>query len=454
MNKKPSSRKGSNAQNKRLNQVEYRPITEIKPDPDNPRKHSDRQIRALCKSIKAFGFAVPIAVDRNLQIIAGHARLEAARKLGITEIPVISLDHLSPAQVKAFMIADNRLCEISSWNDQLLAQQLQSLTLLNLDFDLEATGFTIGEIDLRIESMEASTIDHEADKPMKIAGPAVTAPGDLWLIGDHRLLCGNALEADCYARLLDDQLASMVFTDPPYNVKVDGHVGGLGHIKHPEFAMASGEMTAHEFTDFLSRVFRLLTRHSKDGSIHQIFMDWRHLYEILSAGKEVNTDLLNLCVWAKSQGGMGSLYRSQHELVLVFKHGKQSHQNNIQLGRFGRYRTNVWQYTGIQGMRSGEEGDLLEIHPTIKPVKLVADALLDCSRRGDLILDPFLGSGTTLLACERVGRHCRGIELDPLYVDATIRRFQNLTGLDATHQATGQTFTERSFVLNSTSTPN
>lgn len=428
--------------------LQYLDIAQLKPDPANPRKHSERQLKALAKSIKAFGFVVPVAVDSANQVVAGHARLAAAQKLGMTKVPVISLEHLSPAQIKAFMIADNRLSELATWDDKLLGQQLQSLTLLDLDFDLEATGFTIGEIDLRIESMDASTLDEEADRQIYLDGPAVTQPGDLWILGEHRLLCGSALESASYVRVMDGKLAGMIFTDPPYNVKVDGHVGGLGQIKHREFAMATGEMSEDEFTGFLASVFRHLAKHSRDGSIHQVFMDWRHLQEILEAGREVYTDLLNVCVWAKTQGGMGSLYRSQHELVLVFKHGKQPHQNNIQLGRFGRYRSNVWQYTGIQGMRSGEEGDLLQMHPTVKPTKLIADALLDCSRRGDLILDPFLGSGTTLLASERVGRKCRGIELDPLYVDTAIERFQNLTGLDAILETTGQTFTERKATLN------
>jgi DNA modification methylase len=433
---------------KHLTQVKYLDIAQLKPDPANPHKHSDRQLKALAKSIKAFGFVVPVAIDSTNQLVAGHARLEAAKKLGMTEVPVISLEHLSPDQIKAFMIADNRLSELATWDDKLLGQQLQSLTLLDLDFDLEATGFTIGEIDLRIESMDESTIDEEADRQIFLEGPAVTQPDDLWIMGEHRLLCGSALEAASYSRLMEGKLAGMIFTDPPYNVRIDGHVGGLGQIRHREFAMATGEMSEDEFTGFLASVFNLLTRHSRDGSIHQVFMDWRHLQEILSAGREVYNDLLNVCVWAKTQGGMGSLYRSQHELVMIFKHGKQPHQNNIQLGRFGRYRSNVWNYTGIQGMRSGEEGDLLQMHPTVKPVRLVADALLDCSRRGDLILDPFLGSGTTLLAAERVGRRCRGIELDPLYVDTAIERFQNLTGLDAILETTGQTFTERKGALN------
>jgi DNA modification methylase len=246
------------------------------------------------------------------------------------------------------------------------------------------------------------------------------------------------------------KLAGMVITDPPYNVKVQGHVGGKGKIKHKEFAMASGEMSSIEFTQFLKTTFDLLTKYSVQGSVHTIFMDWRHLPEIIEAGQSTYSAMLNMCVWVKNQAGMGSLYRSQHELALIYKNGTASHQNNVQLGRFGRYRTNVWQYCGIQSMRHGEEGDLLAMHPTVKPTQMIADAILDCSKRHDIILDPFLGSGTTLLACERVGRRCYGMELAPAYVDTAIRRWQITTGEEAIHAVTGQTFTAHSQLTQST----
>jgi DNA modification methylase len=235
--------------------------------------------------------------------------------------------------------------------------------------------------------------------------------------------------------------AQMVITDPPYNVKIVGHAGGLGTIKHKNFQMASGEMTESEFTDFLAQVFTGLATHSQEGSIHFIFMDWRHMGEILAAGKQVYTELKNVCVWSKGRGGMGSLYRSAHELVFVFKHGKYSHRNNVQLGQYGRYRTNVWTCAGLNSFaRNTEEGNLLELHPTVKPVALVADAIMDVSARGDLVLDSFLGSGTTVIAAERTGRVCYGIELDPGYVDVAIRRWQTFTGGDAKHGVSGRTF--------------
>ncbi len=426
--------------------VTYHPPEALQPHPTNPRQHKPRQIKLLAKSIQSFGFVVPLVVNQDNQLIAGHARLEAAKSLGLEQVPVIRLEHLTPEQAKALMIADNRLAELSSWDSELLATHLKDLSVLDLNFDLEATGFTVGEIDLQIESLAASakaSKDDPADQFSVAQGPAVTHLSDVWVLGAHRVFCGNALDSASYLHLMSGHKAAMIVTDPPYNVKVDGHVGGKGAIKHREFAMATGEMSEDEFTAFLQTVFLRLVEHSSDGSVHTIFMDWRHLPEILAAGRRAYTSFLNLCVWAKSQAGMGSLYRSQHELALIFKSGTASHRNNVELGRFGRYRTNVWSYPSIHAMRSGEEGDLLALHPTVKPVKMIADAILDCSARGDLILDPFLGSGTTLLACERVGRVCRAIELDPLYVDTAIRRWQQLTGENAVLESTGQTFMQR-----------
>ncbi len=426
--------------------VELRPLTGLRLDARNPRTHSPRQIKQIARSIEAFGFNVPVLIDAQGQVIAGHGRVLACQQLGWTEIPAIRLDHLSPDQARAFMVADNRLSDTSAWNEQLLAETLRDLSLAELDFDLEAVGFTMGEIDLRIEGLTDSPAAAAdlADTPVPVAvGPAVTQPGDLWLLGRHRVLCGDALEHGVYAQLMKEERAALVFTDPPYNVPIAGHVSGLGKTRHREFAMAVGEMSAAEFTAFLATVFGLLATHSEDGSIHFICMDWRHLAEVLKAGSTAYTELKNLCVWVKDNAGMGSLYRSQHELVLVFKAGRAVHRNNVELGRHGRHRSNVWRYPGVNSFgRSTEEGNLLALHPTVKPVALVADALLDCSARGDVVLDPFLGSGTTLIAAERVGRRCFGLELDPLYVDTIIRRWQALTGEAAVHATRGKSFDE------------
>jgi DNA modification methylase len=431
----------SNTDNTKI-QIAYRNISELTPDPHNPRIHSAKQIKQIAASIKAFGYNAPILIDRNDNVVAGHGRLLACQKLGLSEIPTIRLEHLSKEQVTAYRIADNRLTDTSVWDDTLLAEQLKALSLLELDFSMDAIGFDSGELDFRIESLDTPIEEVEEEAPMP-QGPSVSVLGDLWQMGPHRLLCGSALEELSYTRLLEGSEASMVMTDPPYNVKVDGHVGGKGKIKHREFVMASGEMSAAEFTQFLKTTFELLAQHSRAGSVHMIFIDWRHLAEMTTAGSAVYSSLLNLCVWVKNQGGMGSLFRSQYELIFIYKNGIAPHINNVQLGSYGRYRTNVWNYPGIQSMRSGEDGDLLALHPTVKPIRMIADAMLDCSNRGDIVIDCFLGSGTALLAAERVGRSCCGIELDPLYCDTAIRRWQNLTGREAVHSDTGETFSQR-----------
>jgi DNA modification methylase len=297
------------------------------------------------------------------------------------------------------LIADNRLTENSVWDDRLLAQQLKDLSLLGLDFDIEVTGFEMGEIDLRIASLDEpwEPSDDPADAlPEATTGPPVSQFGDLWRLGGHRALCRNAVDTVAFAALMGGDRAAMGFTDPPYNVEIDGHVGGRGAIHHRPFPMASGEMDGPQFTGFLRAALRNLADFSDDGSLRYVCMDWRHVDEVMAAGREVHAELKNLCVWVKDNAGMGSLYRSQHELVFVFKHGRSSHRNNVQLGGFGRNRSNVWRYPGVNSFaRSGAEGNLLALHPTVKPVALVADAILDCSARGDIVLDAFLGSGTT-----------------------------------------------------------
>ncbi|MEZ0238173.1 MAG: site-specific DNA-methyltransferase [Methylophilaceae bacterium] len=421
--------------------IEHLALDRILPDPRNPRLHSKRQIRQVANSIESFGHLVPALVDGEGRLIAGHARLRACQLLQRAQMPVIRIEHLTPEQVRAYMIADNRLAENATWNDQLLAEAFQDLLAVDLDFSIETTGFDLAEIDLRIETLQAPTPEPPVEPPHAIA---ISRPGDLWLLGDHRVLCGNALVEADYQAVCGPAIADLVFTDPPYNVPIAGHVSGNGSIRHRDFAMACGEMSTAQFTAFLTSFFQLTWQFSRDGSIHYVCMDWRHLGETLAAGAAVGAELKNLCVWDKGAAGMGSLYRSQHELVLVFKHGSAAHINNVQLGRYGRHRSNVWRYPGVNSFaRSTDEGNLLELHPTVKPVALVQDALLDCSHRGDTVLDPFLGAGSTLIAAERAGRRCCGIELDPRYVDVAIRRWQKHTGHDAVHAASGETFRAR-----------
>jgi DNA modification methylase len=432
------------AKNKRGLRIELVPINRLKLDPRNPRLHSPRQIAQIAGSIRAFGFNVPILIDRDGNVLAGHGRVEAALKRGLPEIPVIRLEHLTPAQARAFAIADNRLSEISTWDDRLLGEIMRDLAAVKLDFDLEVTGFSMGEIDLRIEGLSVSTGNgpDPADQLPEIADqPPVSRSGDLWQLGRHRILCGDALEPGSFDALMQGVRAQVVFTDPPYNVPIAGFVSGKGRVRHREFPMASGEMTTARFTRFLTTVLQLLARHSTAGSLHFLCMDWRHQFELLTAAEAVYSELKNLCVWVKDNAGMGSLYRSQHELIFVFKNGKAPHRNNVELGQHGRNRTNVWHYPHVGNFgRIGEEGNLAALHPTVKPVGLIADAILDCSARGDVVLDPFLGSGSTLIAAERVGRPCYGIELDPLYVDTAIRRWQHFTGESAVHAAARKRF--------------
>jgi DNA modification methylase len=350
----------------------------------------------------------------------------------MNDVPTVAVDHLSPAQIRAYVIADNKLAENAGWDRELLTLDLQSLSV-ELNFDVTVTGFETAEIDLLINELGEDTAD-DADEVPQIdrSVPAVSRLGDLWHIGNHALLCGDALNRDSYGALLGAHKAQMVFSDPPYNVSIAGHVSGLGKIKHREFAMASGEMNAQEFTKFLATAFTRLADFSTNGSIHFICMDWRHMRELLDAAVEPYNELKNLCVWAKTNAGMGSLYRSQHELVFVFKKGTAPHVNNVELGRFGRNRTNVWNYPGVNTF-GRDRGSELAMHPTVKPLALVADAILDCSKRGAIILDAFAGSGTTLIVSEKAGRRGYGIEIDPYYIDTIIRRFDEVYGLKAVH---------------------
>jgi DNA modification methylase len=422
------------------------PIADLRLDPNNPRLHPRKQIRQIARSIETFGFNVPVLIDAQGQLIAGHGRVLAAQLLGVTHVPTIRLEHLTEAQTRAFMIADNRLTENSVWDEHLLAEQLKELSTLELDFSIDVTGFEMGEIDVMIEDLAPASPgkDDPADAiPDSRAKPQVTRAGDLWVLDRHRVYCGDARNDSAYSALMEGRRAEMVFTDPPYNDPIDGYVSGFGKLHHPEFAVASGEMSEPEFTDFLTNVLAQLARNSVDGAVQFICMDWRHSGELISAARSIHAEFKNLCVWVKDNAGQGSLYRSQHELVFVFKSGKKPHRNNIQLGQYGRYRTNVWQYRRVNSLsRSTDEGNLSTLHPTIKPVELVADAILDCSARGDVVLDAFLGSGTTVIAAERTGRACYGIELDPHYVDTIVRRWQAFTGQSAVRESTGRAFNE------------
>jgi DNA modification methylase len=404
---------------------ENRPTHSLRPYARNARTHSPKQIKQIARSIERFGFNNPLLIDDGDQILAGHGRLLAAKQLNMKTVPCVRLSHLTEADKKAYIIADNRLAEKSGWDNEILAIELQHL--VDIGFDVDLTGFEPAETDLIIEGMGEESEQPENLVPTSLSGPVVSQPGDVWLLGKHILVCGDSTDVATYQLLMGDERADFVFTDPPYNVRIDGHVSGLGRIKHREFAMASGEMSEAQFIDFLSKVFKLLCQFSNDGSIHQTCMDWRHIREMMAAGDAHYTELKNVCIWNKSNAGMGSFYRSKHEMVFVWKNGTAPHINTFELGQHGRHRTNVWDYDGVNTMRPGRM-DELAMHPTVKPVSLVADAIKDCSKRGNLVLDPFCGSGTILIAAEKTGRRARAIELEtPFANDAMHRPLQLLT---------------------------
>lgn len=423
--------------------VEMR-IDELKALTRNARTHPARQIRKLANAIGKFGFLVPVLVDGHNNLLAGHARIEAARRLGLMTVPAIRVDHLSEGELRLFRIADNKLATLSGWDREILAEEFE--ILIEHEIELDVSGFEIAEIDALI--VEADARDDigrdgpatEDDIPV-VGDAAVSRPGDNWVLGNHRLVCGDARDLKTYDVLLGKQRVRMTISDPPFNVAIHGHVSGLGRRTHREFEMASGEMTRPAFTAFLETAFRNMAAVSFDGALAYVFMDWRHLPEALTAGNAVFDDLINLCVWDKGSGGMGSLYRSAHEMVLVFKTGQGSHINTVELGRHGRNRINIWRYRGMASF--GRDRDAaLDAHPTVKPTELIADAILDVTRRGDLVLDSFAGSGTILVAAEKTGRHARAIEIDPLYVDTAVRRWQSYTGRDAIFAGTKLTFDE------------
>ena len=424
--------------------IENRPIEQIHPYLGNPRTHTPKQVRRIADSIGEFGFTNPILVDEHDIIIAGHGRLEAAKLRGLTHVPVICIAGLSAAQRKALLIADNRLAEKGSgWHRSALALEFDAILELDCSFDLELTGFDADEIELIEDAAFNAAGDEAEDLVTPASGPPVTVVGDVWDIGPHRLVCGDATKRETYQALLGRSRAAMVITDPPYNVPIHGHVSGLGRNRHREFLQASGEMTEAEFSRFLMSSFTCMAKFSRNGSLHYIFMDWANQYALQSAGRAVYDELKAICIWNKTNAGMGSLYRSQHEMVFVFKHGSASHINNVELGKHGRHRSNVWTFAGANSFSATRDADLAA-HPTVKPTALIADAILDASKRGDIILDPFGGSGTTLLAAHQCERVARLAELDPLYCDLIIRRAEAATSTTAIHTETGRTFQEMS----------
>ncbi len=408
------------------NNIEHLDPGSLRPWTKNARTHSKKQLRQIAESIRTFGFTNPVLIDQTGTILAGHGRVEAAKSLGMATVPCIRIEHMTEAQKRAYVIADNKLALNAGWDEEMLAQELQGLLATeNIGFDIDVIGFDVAEIDSLVEGLNHEEPNNPDDDVSPETAPRRVHPGDIWELGTHRLICGDALDLRVLDDLMQGEVARMIFADPPYNVKIDGHVGGSGKIQHREFAMASGEMTEGEFTTFLTRALNNLADNSMDGSIHFICMDWRHMREMLAAGHQVYDELKNLIVWAKDTGGMGTFYRSRHELVFAFKKGTSPHVNSFELGQHGRYRTNVWNYRGVNTMRAGRMEEL-QLHPTVKPVQMIADAIKDVSGRGEIVLDSFGGSGSTLIAAEKTGRRARLVELDVIYCDRILTRWEHI----------------------------
>jgi len=412
------------------------PVDNLRPLGRETRRHSASQLRKLAKSLERFGFVLPVLIDAEGRVVAGWGLVLAARRLELRHVPAVRLTDLSQAELRMLRLALNRLSEDGAWDPAALALEFTDIVEIAPQSELEFTGFEAGEIDSLLSD---NGLDQEDEvPPIETGTRPVSQPGDLWHLGEHRLYCGNALEPDSFARVLGADHAQAMFADPPYNRRAE-QISGLGKAKHADFAMAAGEQSVAEFTSFLAKSLGLAAGYSADGAVHFVCMDWRHQREMLDAGEQVYSGLLNLCTWVKSNAGMGSLYRSQHELIYVFKVGKSPHINNVQLGTHGRHRTNVWNYVS-QSALSGTSKGKVGLHPTVKPVGLIADAIRDCSNRGGIVLDPFGGAGTTLIAAEQTGRRARLIELEPQFVDVTIERWQRLTGQIARHAGTGLPF--------------
>ncbi len=433
--------------------VEEIAIEAIRPYARNARRHGASQIEKLKQSILSFGNVNPILIDRKGTIICGHGRYQAATALGLKRVPTITLDHLNPAQVRKLRIADNRLAELSQWDERLLGEELFSLDADG--FDVSDIGFDDAELDRIFGEFQVGDGCREDDvaadsvQAVRAGEPAVTQRGDIWQLGPHRLACADSREAAAMQALLGGDLADLIITDPPYNIRIQGFASGKGKARHKNFAMAAGEMSEREFRKFLRDVLVVAKAAARPGALIYSFMDWRHIEDLIAVGREELEELVHLCVWVKQSGGMGTLYRSQHELVAVFKARAGSAINNVQLGRFGRNRTNVWHYDRPTGLTVTGR-DELALHPTVKPARMIADAIQDACPRNGIVLDMFAGSGTVFISCEMTGRRARGIEIDPGYVDACVRRWQEYTGNAAVHAATGETFAVRAAKMSGT----
>lgn len=418
------------------------------------RRRNAKAFQKLVRSIKHFGIVRPILIDQHNNVIDGHGVIEAAMELGIAKVPAIVIDHLAEEDLRALGIALNKLQELGEWNEEVLAQELQFISELNTEYDLELTGLELGEIEFLISDEDAAKSNDQPDPSddvelatLETDYDPVSREGDLFLIKgnsfEHRVYCGDARSKKGIVKALGNWDANMVLTDPPFDVPVQGHVGGLGKTKHREFVMGSGELGPRRFYKLLLKSIKRYKKALTDGGLAYVFMDKNGLEALLRAGREAGLKLHSICVWRKTNAGMGSLYRSQNEFVVIFKKGKAPHINNVDLGKYGRYRTTDWHYAGFNTF-SKERQELFKLHPTLKPVRMLSDAIRDVTRRGDVVLDSFAGAGSTLIAAEKTGRRSVSIELDPIYVDTILKRFEKEFGVEAVHAGTGLTFSQLS----------
>lgn len=423
-----------------LLRYETAPLGRLKPNPKNARKHDKRQIRMIAKSYRYFGVVNPVIVGPDMQILAGHGRYAAAQQLGMTEMPVLVFSG-TPAQLRAYAIADNKLGDLSSFDGKLLLEELQAITIEAPDVDIGVTGFVTAETDVLLGASRTAELNDLDDPPDPPAAEAISRAGDCWECGRHKVHGGDSTDGVFIGSLIGDRQVRLVLSDVPYNLKIEGFASGLGRKGHSDFAMASGEMTSGEYGSFLTNSIGNCLPHLIDGAMVLLFIDWRHVEEMLAAGRGSGLQLKNLLVWAKDNAGMGSLWRSQHELIVAFKHGDAPHVNNVALGAHGRHRSNVLQYPGMNSVTKGRK-KALELHATVKPVALIADLILDVTNRGDVVLDPFGGSGTAMIAAEKTGRCALLAEIEPRFVDITVMRWDALGIAPARLASTGQTFAE------------
>ncbi len=421
---------GSSLESVEVAQLRYKPLD------------ASRRSKADVRRAKPFvarhpDRALPIVVGKNNEVLCGAIFVEAAREEGISRLRVVRQSDLSEEEELLYSTASNKLLSIVAWDGEAMELAVRNLEDHFDDFGAELIGFAPGELDHIIGLASSGSGEDNVADP---TAHCVSKLGSIYRLDNHLVVCGDATLAATFSSFSGTELATAAICDPPFGCRIDGFVSKRG--KHKDFVQAAGEMSEEELRTFFQNFCKALRPTLAPGALVYLFIDWRSLSLLLAVGEEVFGKLINFCVWAKDRAGMGSFYRSQHELVLVFAVLGAKHRNNIELGRHGRDRSNLWSYPSAASSRNGRERDMLKHHPTPKTVEMIADAMLDCSSRGEIIIDAFLGSGSSLIAAERTSRICRGVELDPHYVDLTIRRWQDWTGKEAVDVATGRTFNE------------